>query len=740
MRKYYLKFLIIFTLLVFTHELSAQKTGIMVRRADTFYNSFNFSEALKLYLNANSKNPENLYVKGRIGNCYKFLNQIQNSEEWYRDLANTEGVDPIYKFYYAQALMANSRYDEALQYMNDYYKAIGSKKKLVQSFPKEIFEEDDRFSVKIEDFNTKHADFGAYEIVKDVFFISNRKDDVFYRRDDVWSGRPFTQLFRMKIIPPEEGDTARRYEKPVVYGPKSVSSKFHEGPISYDRVLNDIYLTRTNYNENKINRGAENEVNLKIFKISYIPETGDFGTKMVDVFSFSDKNYTVAYPAITADGKFMFFASDMPGGYGGLDLYVAQNIGGIWTNPVNLGEKINTPGNETFPFVLPDGTLFFSSDGHLGLGGLDIYMSALAEDGTYDYPQNMKSPINSAFDDFCFFSDDKFVKGFFSSNRPSAYGDDDIYSFSKKGFVFEAYVYDSKTDEKLDSVKVVLTDLDTKKELILYTDINGYVTTNITPNTRYSIKVSKNEYLPEEAEFASGTDDVYAEIPLVKDFGIVLDITVQDIETKEELGDAEVILINMTDDREFEARTNKYGKVSFVLDPNKEYRIKADKDLADPNEDYLAVTKDFNTFNVKAPANLFTVIELKKERLGIDIKIENIYYDLDKYFIRKDAAVELDKLVKILLDNPTMEIELSSHTDCRGSAKYNMWLSAKRAEAAVNYLIEKGVSYRRLTAAGYGESKLVNDCACEDNVGKGLKCSEDEHQSNRRTVFTILKF
>lgn len=736
-----LNFIIIIFLSIFCFsEVIAQKNGVNIRRADRFYNTFDFPSALPLYKAAVSKNPDNLYIKGRIGNCYKFLNRIHEAEEWYESLANSVGVDPVFKFYYAQSLMANGKYEQALDEMNRYYKEMGLNDRIVKSFPQEIFDLDERFTIEIEDFNTKHADFSPYKIVDDLFFISNRKDDVFYRRNDVWSGRPFTQIFRMKIETDEETEEVS-YKSPEIFGKGDVSSRYHEGPLSFDRKQADMYITRTNYTGKKdISKGSDNEVNLKILKLVYDPSIEDFGTNLVDNFSFSSNQYSIAYPAVTADGQYIFFASDMPGGYGGLDLYVAENIGGLWSNPLNLGDKINTPGNETFPFILPSGKLFFSSDGLLGLGGLDLFYADLQDDGTFSEPVNMGAPINSNFDDFGFYTDDKFTEGYFTSNRPSAYGDDDIYSFTKKGFVFEAIVFDSKSEERLDSAKVVFTDLDTKKELVLYTDANGYVTTPISPNTNYNIKISKETYLSEEAEFISSTEDIYAEIPLVKDFGIVLDVTVQDIDTKEELASADVVLIDLRNEREYSAKTNAYGKVSFVLDPGREYRIKASKELPSEDEKYLVVSKDFNTFSVKPPANLFTVIELKKEKLGIDIKIENIYYDLDKYYIRDDAAIELDKLVKIMLDNPTMEIELSSHTDCRGTSKYNMWLSAKRAESAVNYLIDNGVSYRRLTAAGYGESRLVNDCACEGTTGKGLKCSEDQHQSNRRTVFTILKF
>jgi outer membrane protein OmpA-like peptidoglycan-associated protein len=178
--------------------------------------------------------------------------------------------------------------------------------------------------------------------------------------------------------------------------------------------------------------------------------------------------------------------------------------------------------------------------------------------------------------------------------------------------------------------------------------------------------------------------------------------------------------------------------VFYTLDPNTQYRIEASKDLGDPETKYLTVSTTTSTVGKVAPATIYATLELEKVKKGVAIKIENIYYDLDKWFIRPDAAKELDKIVKVLSDNPTMEIELSSHTDCRATIKYNASLSAKRAEAAVQYIASRGISQTRMVAAGYGESRLVNKCACEGT--QVVPCTEEQHQENRRTEFKILKF
>ncbi len=774
MRKYILiRVLLVVFVMLGLEMVMAQRSssmGMNIRRADRLYNEFNFHAARELYERSAKKQIDNLYIQGRIGNCYKFQNEIGKAEEWYASVARSSNTDPIYKFYYSQSLAANGKYDLALDWRNQYYQSIGKGEYVSTNYPADLFTEDEKYSIKIEDFNTEYADFSPYRIKDQVFFVSNRNQgNGLLSVEDMWSERPFTQLYTVtkpiemegvvgysdEIEAAQRASEKKKKTKVEVYNKASVSNRYHEGPVSLDRLQNDLYMTRSNYTKKaKIEKGENNEVNLKIVKMAFVMDgsknEGEYGSVMVNNTTFSSDNYSVAYPAISHDGKYMVFASDMPGGYGGLDLYVAENVNGMWSNPINLGDLINTPGNEGYPFMMSTGVLYFSSDGHFGLGGYDLYESKLGDDGYFQSPVNLRAPMNSNYDDFGFWMNDTYTKGFFTSNRPSDYGDDDIYSFDRRGFMFEAVVYDSKTEDELPQSTVTLINLDTNQEVVLETDQNGYVSHDISPNTNYKLTVVKEGYLPEEAEFISGEDDIYAEIPLVKDYGIMLDVTVIDKNTKREIPYADVLLTNMKTEEDIAVQANKFGKATFTIDPDQEYRIKASKELENQDSIYFAVIEEFNTYGTKAPAHLYTTIELEKicAREDCQIIIKNILYDLNKYYIRPDAALILDNLVKVLKDNPTIEIELASHTDCRSSYKYNMELSAKRAEAAVNYLIEKGIDYRRLTAAGYGETQLLDvpgypgfKCSCEPNgPGKSdSRCTEAVHQLNRRTTFSITK-
>ena len=328
-------------------------------------------------------------------------------------------------------------------------------------------------------------------------------------------------------------------------------------------------------------------------------------------------------------------------------------------------------------------------------------------------------------------------KGYFCSNREGGQGDDDIYSFTKKGIILNGIVYDAGTGLPIEGAQVVMKDEDVEKGK-LKSGKEGEFTFAATPNKRYKFFATKPGYLPAELPFDVKEKPELVKIPMVAEGGINLEVTVLEKKTRDPMEAAKVKITNLTTNKDELCSTNKDGKCMFTLDLNTNYRIEGSKETGEPDTKYLTVTATQSTMGKMPPTTLYTVLELEKVRKGVAIKIENIYYDLDKWFIRPDAAKELDKLVKVMKDNPTMEIELSSHTDCRATMKYNMQLSSKRAESSVNYIASQGVEGRRMIAAGYGESRLVNKCACEGTVV--VPCTDTEHQENRRTEFKILKF
>jgi outer membrane protein OmpA-like peptidoglycan-associated protein len=377
------------------------------------------------------------------------------------------------------------------------------------------------------------------------------------------------------------------------------------------------------------------ENNLKIFKATLVNGTW----QNLEELPFNSDDYSVGHPALTPCCHTLYFVSDMPGGYGGTDIYRTDFVDGEWTEPVNLGPEVNTAGNEMFPYYAEDGALYFSSDAHNSMGGLDVFI-------TYDNgdrwatPENLNYPINSFKDDFGFIINQEERTGFVSSSRAE---EDKIYAFKNVDPTFNliGFAHIINTDTPVAGVTAELTNSETGSVVTATSDEKGHFKVPLDAESAYTI--------------------------LCKKKGVF-------------------------------ARSDKLSTKGLKY-----------------SQDFYA---DFAV-----------------EEIVIDkpIVLENIYYDFDKWDIRPDAAIELNKLVKLLQDNPTIHIEMGSHTDVRGSDTYNEVLSGKRAHAAVEYLISKGIDQERLTWKGYGESVLVNECS------DGVECSEEKHQENRRTEFKVKK-
>lgn len=342
----------------------------------------------------------------------------------------------------------------------------------------------------------------------------------------------------------------------------------------------------------------------------------------------------------------------MPGGKGQSDIWKVEITGdNSYGTPVNLGESVNTEGKETFPFVTNENELYFASDGYQGLGGMDLYMSRINQDGTYEEPQNLGAPANSKMDDFAYYIDTKTRKGFLTSNREGGAGSDDIYKF-----------------------------LETRK-LICEQELSGIVTDLATgellPNTKVTLFDEKFNKLKEV----------------------------------------------MSDDKGF----YDFGTV----DCGKAYYVRAEKEEYETKEQKVTISKD--TGKTDLPIQLEK--RIKQVKVGDDLAdvfgINYIYFDLDKWDIRPDAAVDIAKVLDVLMQYPTMSIDIRSHTDSRASHKYNQKLSERRAKSTRDWLISKGIAPERLTSKGYGETQLVNKCA------DGVQCTEEEHQKNRRSQFII---
>jgi len=408
-----------------------------------------------------------------------------------------------------------------------------------------------------------------------------------------------------------------------------------------------MYFTRNNFNNGKKGKDANRITLLKVYKATLI----DNQWKNAEELPFNSDSYSVAHPTLSPDEKTMYFASDMPGTHGQSDLWkVKINEDGSFGTPENLGVSINTEGKESFPIFTNENELYFATDGHPGLGGLDIFMSRMNADGSFKEPINIGAPANSPQDDFAYLIDTKTRKGFLTSNRDGGKGYDDIYKFLETRKLVCEQVLSG-----------IVTDLDTGE---------------ILPNTKVTLFDDK--------------------------FNIIKEV--------------------ISDDK---------GFYTFEVECGKSYFIRAEKDTYETKEQKITIP----TLTGKTDLPIQLEKKVKPVVVGDDLAkafgIKIIYFDLDKWNIRPDAALELEKILDVMKQYPNMKIDVRSHTDSRQTHKYNEKLSDRRAKSTMSWLVKNGIDANRLTGKGYGETQLVNKCA------DGVKCSEDEHQANRRSEFII---
>jgi outer membrane protein OmpA-like peptidoglycan-associated protein len=465
-------------------------------------------------------------------------------------------------------------------------------------------------------------------------------------------------------------------------------------------------------------------------------------------FPFNSDEYSCGHPAVSADGKTIYFVSDMPGSLGLTDIWMSTNENGTWSKPENLGQSVNSEGREMFPNLFEDEVLFYSSDGKIGLGGLDIFYTVAGGADMAFEAQNLGYPVNSHFDDFGFFAKTN-TSGYFSSNRGTT--KDDIYSFvSKRAIISSAInliVKDKESKEILSNADVTLIDETGKPAYTGKSDDKGELKFSVIPGKSYKVKTTKDGYKEsvgmikedEIAKLANTKKELLVEKKIIGLLGLIADA--------DDLTPIEKVTITITDafnqkdvmkfttDKEGDFRhiykNKKVGDdLSYIVKMEKEgYITKVQPvDITIKKEGYVLLHEYLNTkmYKIKLGADLGKMIDLRP-----------IFFDLGKFNVRPDAAVELNKIVDLMKQNPNMTIELGSHTDCRGGAAGNMALSDKRAKSSAAYIVSKGISKTRIFGKGYGESKLLNDCKCEGKVVS--TCSEEVHAQNRRTEFKIVK-
>ncbi|AJR03397.1 OmpA family protein [Siansivirga zeaxanthinifaciens] len=616
---------------------------VKIERATRAYNSFSYLKTIDILLDVANKGYKSVDLFKKLGDSFYFNNKMEEAAQWYGELMKLEEpINSEYYFRYAIALKSLKNYAEADKWMLKFYESDQSDLR-AKAF---ISNEDYLASIEANsknlevynlDINSSVSDFGTEELDGKIIFASARGDGRKYN----WNEQPFLDLYFA------EKQNDGTFGNVKLFGEK-INSKFHESSVTFSPDNKTIYFTRNNYFKNKFKRDDKGTNNLKIFRLSQ--EDNKF--KKIESLVINSDDYSVAHPTINKAGTKLYFASDMPGTLGQSDLFVVDiKPDGSLGTPINLGNKVNTEGQETFPFINSKGDLYFSSNGFMGLGGLDIFVIRDFENKFESQKdllvENIGKPINSSEDDFAYFENSD--AGFFSSNRPGGKGDDDIYSFKivECNQIVEGFVKDKQTLELIPEANVTLFDEEGNKISNTQTKADGsYVFDNLKCNTKYLIRAEKTRYSTDEKRFetSSGVEKL---------------------------------------------------RVDFLLD------------------------KDENEITVGTD-------------LAKTLQIPIIYFDFDKSNIRSDAEVELQKVIAVLKKYPKMKIDVRSHTDSRATFEYNDALSNRRNKSTIKYIIEVGgIDAERLTGKGYGERNLVNKCS------DGVKCTEAEHQLNRRSEFII---
>ena len=546
------------------------------------------------------------------------------------------------------------------------------------------------------DFNSGSGDFNPIYHPKGIAFSSARN---FAFRESTFDNSPYLNMYIFKK------------EDSKVEELKFLETPRHDGTAYYDSI-NKVWYFSKNYPSTK-------DVNITTTGLFIFDEN----TKTETAFIYNSPEFFLAQPFLSEDGKTLWFSSNRPGGYGKADIWYSTKTNEEWSEPVNAGNSINTVDNEMFPFPQKN-KLYFSSNGHPGLGGLDLYSVEFSDAKASDL-QNLGANLNSNGDDFSFILDKTEKAGYFSSNRLDLI--DNIFSvvINRLEFVYVGTIVADLNTDKIQSIPVIVKK-DGNVISTLFADKNGKFEFIGEKNSSYSFEINQQEFESLKADYSTVgktvSDSTFKEFVLVSNVDVSL--TIVDEKTKQILKNSKIEIVNKKTNEIISVTTDEKGLIELKLPRNNEFEVLAShSSYIDSKTSFSSVTKD---------KMIMSTIGLNKIEVGSVLAVKNLNYDFEKWMIKPDSRVELDKVVAFLKANPNVKIELSSHTDSRGLAEFNMNLSKKRNQSCIDYLVSKGVKKQRVIGKWYGESMLLNKCSDDVN------CSEEEHFANRRTEVVVV--
>ncbi|KUJ62042.1 flagellar motor protein MotB [Flavobacteriaceae bacterium CRH] len=682
-------------------------------RARRFFDKTYYTQAIILYEKLAENKPSQEVIKN-LADSYYYTNDLIKAQRYYRLLIKNynKDLDRNYYFRYAQTLKASNSYNDANVVLKEYYAKSTNSQDSVY-FRKKLKELENvsaignRFEIKNLAVNTPNSEFGAVKYNENLVFAAVKLKPGLFDKKYKWDNETYLNLV---TIPIQNSNTA---DALVSYFADELKTGMHEADAIFTKDGKTIYFTRNNSKNGKKKKDDKKISNLQIFKAELV----DGKWTNITALPFNSPNYSVEHPALSADEKVLYFASDMPGSLGSFDIYSVNINKGAFDTPKNLGSIINTDKREQFPFVSADNKLYFSSDGHLGYGSLDVFVSEI-EGNKYSEPINIGLPLNSNLDDFSFNIDSNTKEGYFASNREGGKGNDDIYQFKEiKDLIVEdckqfiaGTITDIDTKLALENATVILQDSQNKTLNTITTPADGKFSFTVPCEASYKISALKEKYTNESKTLTlDKTRDV------VNDGSLALKslevIKLEEKETAENKRKQKIII---------EEENKKKEALAVIELKQKEKKAK---------EDQIVATE------IKKKEKVDQILKQEKDVIRdkdrLIIKTDPIYFDYNMWYIRKESKVVLGRVIELMKKYPGMAIEIGSHTDSRGNAKFNEDLSQKRANSTMEFIIQSGIDSKRLTAKGYGESVPIIKCKTDD------ACNEEEHELNRRSEFVI---
>ncbi|HMR88402.1 MAG TPA: OmpA family protein [Saprospiraceae bacterium] len=685
------------SLVLFSVQISASDC----KKGDKAYELMQYHKAITEYEKCLKDDKSNLKTIERLADSYRILDNYTKAAEYYQIILKEKSTSLKAKYWYASSLLASEQTELCRKFVDSM--SIRHPKDAdflrLQSSLK-ILGEKETYNISKPTFNTAEADYAAVVWRDKVVFSST-----LIGKKDLFTGQAYSSL----MVYDSTNNMVSEFA-PELF------AKYNIGSSSFSSDGNIMYFTANSAKTNK-----------KSTATLMIMETKRINEKWIEPIPFihNKPEYNFAHPTLSPSGKLFVFSSDSYTTFG-MDLYFCTlEKSGKWSIPKRFKTIINTPYNEVFPVFLNDSTITFSSDGHGGLGGLDIFSTTFTT-GNWSDPVHLAQPFNSQGDDFSLFSSDNLHSGYFTSNRNEPSGNEDIYFFEKKNkCTIIAGLYDFHEDKMVTSLTYDIIENQKLKENLISLE-NGLVYHELKDGTKTEIRTI---YQGKSFYGAASSDECFGDtIRIVFNYQEKVMATLGKVfeeETKIGYPNVSVYFVDTLSKEVFTVVTDSSGQFKIDLPINRFYHYKAK--IHGSLEETGVIGTKYKTTNPEIE------ISFKKPKVNQVFVLKNILYDYDKWNIRPDAAIELDRLIAFLNENPSIRIELSSHTDARGNDRYNEKLSEKRAASAVAYLVEKGIAKNRLISKGYGEYKLINECK------NGVVCDEDLHLQNRRTEVKILE-